>query len=106
MHNFLKQYIFRSIKPSGTFAAVFLTYVTSSLLHGLNFQLWATLLTIGVWSYVEYNIRSKLAQIFSACVLVNKCSNTCTKHHLGQSRPMTIFINVTPLSTRWINGKS
>lgn len=94
MHNFLKQYIFRSIKPSGTFAAVFLTYVTSSLLHGLNFQLWATLLTIGVWSYVEYNIRSKLAQIFSACVLVNKCSNTCTKHHLGQSRPMTIFINV------------
>ncbi|XP_062707934.1 protein-serine O-palmitoleoyltransferase porcupine [Aedes albopictus] len=94
MHNFLKQYIFRAIKPYGTFAAVLLTYVTSSLLHGLNFQLWATLLTIGVWSYVEYNMRNKLAQIFSACVLVNKCTKTCTKHHLGHNKLLTLFINV------------
>lgn len=86
--------IFRAIKPYGTFAAVLLTYVTSSLLHGLNFQLWATLLTIGVWSYVEYNMRNKLAQIFSACVLVNKCTKTCTKHHLGHNKLLTLFINV------------
>ncbi|XP_065081992.1 protein-serine O-palmitoleoyltransferase porcupine [Ochlerotatus camptorhynchus] len=93
IHNFLKQYIFRALKPHGTFAAVFLTYVTSSLLHGLNFQLWATLLTIGVWSYVEFNVRNKLSQIFSACVLVNKCSVPCTKHQLSQNKAMTIFIN-------------
>lgn len=93
MHKFLKRYIFRALKTYGTFAAVILTYVISSLLHGLNFQLWATLLTIGLWSYVEFHIRKKLSQIFSACVLVKKCTVPCTKHRLGQNKLLTIVIN-------------
>ncbi|XP_055525711.1 protein-serine O-palmitoleoyltransferase porcupine [Wyeomyia smithii] len=95
MHNFLKQYVFRVLKPYGTFTAVFLTYVTSSLLHGLNFQLWATLLTLGIWSYVEYNIRKKLAHIFSACVAVGKCNGICAKHKLGRTAALSIVINFT-----------
>lgn len=80
------------MKPHGTFVAIFATYVSSSLLHGLNFQLWATLLTLGVWSYIELNVRNKLSQIFSACVLVKNCSVPCTRH-LGQNKSITIFIN-------------
>uniref|UniRef100_A0A8D8AAM3 Protein-serine O-palmitoleoyltransferase porcupine n=1 Tax=Culex pipiens TaxID=7175 RepID=A0A8D8AAM3_CULPI len=93
MHIFLKQYVFRVVKPSGTFTALFVTYMVSSLLHGLNFQLWAVLLTLGLWSYVEYNIRKKLAAIFSACVLVNKCSTSCSKHKVGKTKVLSILIN-------------
>ncbi|XP_055640563.1 protein-serine O-palmitoleoyltransferase porcupine [Toxorhynchites rutilus septentrionalis] len=93
MHHFLKRYVFRPLKPHGTFVAVLLTYVVSSLLHGLNFQLWATLLTLGLWSYVEYNIRKKLAQAFSACVLVSRCQEPCVNHVIGRKRPLSILIN-------------
>ncbi|KAL4225879.1 hypothetical protein ACF0H5_013867 [Mactra antiquata] len=36
MHNWLKNYIFKSARPLGNFAAVFLTYVASALLHCLE----------------------------------------------------------------------
>ncbi|XP_058829327.1 protein-serine O-palmitoleoyltransferase porcupine isoform X1 [Topomyia yanbarensis] len=95
MHCFLKQYVFRILKPYGTFLAVFLTYVISSVLHGLNFQLWATLLTIGAWSYVEYNLRRKLAQIFSACVTANKCTVPCKRHKESKTAMFSAYSNLT-----------
>ncbi|XP_058443243.1 protein-serine O-palmitoleoyltransferase porcupine [Malaya genurostris] len=92
-HEFLKQYVFRILKPYGPFLAVFLTYVVSSILHGLNFQLWATLLTIGIWSYVEYNLRRKLADIFSACVAVKKCPVPCKKHSKSKNTLFSMTVN-------------
>ncbi|XP_053698098.1 protein-serine O-palmitoleoyltransferase porcupine [Sabethes cyaneus] len=95
MHNFLKQYVFRMLKPYGMFTAILLTYVTSSVLHGLNFKMWAILLTLGIWSYVEYNIRWKLARAFSACVAIGRCNSPCTKHKLGKTAFLTVVINLT-----------
>ena len=66
----------------------------SSLLHGLNFQLSATLLTIGLWTYIEYKLRDKLANIFSACILVTKCPSKCPKHKLHNATVFTMVINV------------
>uniref|UniRef100_A0A182IPA7 Protein-serine O-palmitoleoyltransferase porcupine n=1 Tax=Anopheles atroparvus TaxID=41427 RepID=A0A182IPA7_ANOAO len=94
MHLWLKRYIFRTTKrPFGTGAAIALTYIISSLLHGLHYRLWVTLLTIGSWTYVEHEIRKKIAAIYSACVLVGKCPATCTLHqHKGKSL-FSIVIN-------------
>ena len=48
MHKWLKNYVFRITRPKfGTFAAILLTYIASALLHGLNFQLAAVLLSLG-----------------------------------------------------------
>ncbi|KAG7201962.1 hypothetical protein KM043_004665 [Ampulex compressa] len=69
MHFWLKMYIFRpSIMRLGKFGAVTVTYLTSALLHGLNFQLAAVLLSLGFYTYIEFQIRTMLATIFNACI--------------------------------------
>jgi len=68
---FLKD-VFRTTISYGSFVAVLSTYVASSLLHGLNFQLSAVLLSLGAYTYVEYMLRQKLANTFRACILVRR----------------------------------
>lgn len=45
----------------------------SALLHGLNFQLASVLLSLGMFTYVEHRIRTRLAGIYSACILPSAC---------------------------------
>ncbi|CAK9799610.1 Protein-serine O-palmitoleoyltransferase porcupine [Anthophora plagiata] len=80
MHFWLKTYIFRpNIKYLGKFGAVTMTYLTSALLHGLNFQLAAVLLSLGFYTFVEFQLRSMLANIFDACIASKQCTkNKCT----------------------------
>ncbi|KAK3912241.1 Protein-serine O-palmitoleoyltransferase porcupine [Frankliniella fusca] len=93
MHNWLKTYVFRTTIPYGSFAAVLSTYAASSLLHGLNFQLSAVLLSLGVYTYVEYMLRQKLASIFKACILVRPCRKECPHQH-RESRVIVVITNV------------
>lgn len=68
--------IFRpSIKRFGKFGAVIVTYLVSSLLHGLNFQLAAVLLSLGLYTYVEFQLRASLADTFDACIASKQCAN-------------------------------
>ncbi|GFR01471.1 protein-serine O-palmitoleoyltransferase porcupine [Trichonephila clavata] len=83
MHFWLKTYVFKTAKPLGDFIAILLTYAASSLLHGLNFQLAAVLLSLGFYTYIEHALRKKLASVFNACILARKCKPDCG--HLFQS---------------------
>lgn len=93
MHYWLKTYVFRTTISYGSFTAVLSTYAASSLLHGLNFQLAAVLLSLGAYTYVEYMLRQKLANIFRACVLVRPCRKDCT-HQNHESRMAVLITNV------------
>lgn len=78
MHHWLKQYVFRPSRPLlGTGLSILLTYAVSSLLHGLNFQMAAVLLSLGLYSYTEHILRSKLSKIFDSCVLARACPQPC-----------------------------
>lgn len=56
-----------------------MTYLTSALLHGLNFQLAAVLLSLGLYTFVEFQLRSMVANIFDACIASKQCAtNKCT----------------------------
>jgi len=79
MHFWLKQYVFKQSRKFGVFAAILLTYIASSLLHGLNFQLSSVLLSIGLFAYIESVVRHTLASIFSACIEARQCKSAC--HH-------------------------
>lgn len=73
--------IFRpSIKNLGKFGAVTVTYLISSLLHGLNFQLAAVLLSLGFYTYVEFQLRAVLADTFDACVASKQCTKQKCTH--------------------------
>ncbi|XP_011497732.1 PREDICTED: protein-cysteine N-palmitoyltransferase porcupine [Ceratosolen solmsi marchali] len=75
MHNWLKSYVFRpGCKQLGKFGAIIMTYLASSLLHGLNFQLAAVLLSLGFYTYIEYQLRNLLANVFHACIASKQCS--------------------------------
>ncbi|XP_057318085.1 protein-serine O-palmitoleoyltransferase porcupine [Microplitis mediator] len=77
MHTWLKSYIFRpSVKHVGKFNAVILTYLTSSLLHGLNFQIAAVLLSLGLYTYIEFKLRNHLANTFNICIGSRQCNSS------------------------------
>lgn len=91
LHSFrLKIYVFRpGRKQLGNFGGVLATYLASSLLHGLNFQLAAVLLSLGFYTYVEFQLRLVLAEVFDACIGAKTCA-TAT-HACPHSRKSTCW---------------
>ncbi|XP_033219815.1 protein-serine O-palmitoleoyltransferase porcupine [Belonocnema kinseyi] len=85
MHSWLKTYIFRpGRRQLGKFGGILLTYLASSLLHGLNFQLAAVLLSLGFYTYIEFEIRSVLSTVFDACITSKKCpDNKCSHQRIA-----------------------
>lgn len=97
MHYWLKIYVYIPIKQQyGHFPSILLTYLASALLHGFNFQLSIVLFSIGLFAYVEYGFRRKLANILDACVDSRTCSSrtSCDKHSHTYWHPLTIIVNV------------
>ncbi|XP_072026412.1 protein-serine O-palmitoleoyltransferase porcupine-like [Amphiura filiformis] len=93
MHSWLKNYVFKTSRHLGNFAAILLTYAASSLLHGINFQLAAVLLSLGLYSYTEYVLRQKLSDAFSACVGAKACKPACS-HRNKKKNVLVILTNV------------
>eukprot|EP00057_Strongylocentrotus_purpuratus_P007725 XP_011662199.1 PREDICTED: protein-cysteine N-palmitoyltransferase porcupine [Strongylocentrotus purpuratus] len=93
MHYWLKNYVFKTSRKLGNFVAVLMTYAISSVLHGLNFQLAAVLLSLGFYSYSEYVFRQKLADIFNACIKARRCRGECT-HHYKSTHPCVMIANL------------
>ncbi|GAB6029143.1 hypothetical protein CHUAL_004920 [Chamberlinius hualienensis] len=93
MHNWLKTYVFKVARRHGVFVAIFATYAVSSLLHGLNFQLAAVLLSLGSHTYVEYEFRRKMSEIFSACIMARKCKSSC-RHQYKEDHRWVIAANI------------
>lgn len=85
--------VFMQLKPHGIFKAILLTYIISSLLHGINVNLSAVLLTLGFATYAEYTIRKKIADIFDACVLATACPDNCPHRHTNRN-PFVIAFNL------------
>ncbi|XP_011692499.1 PREDICTED: probable protein-cysteine N-palmitoyltransferase porcupine [Wasmannia auropunctata] len=95
MHYWLKTYIFRpSIKNLGKFGAVIVTYLISSLLHGLNFQLAAVLLSLGFYTYVEFQLRATLADTFDACVASKQCNKKRCTHRYNSYNFLVFTTNL------------
>ncbi|XP_068628432.1 protein-serine O-palmitoleoyltransferase porcupine [Battus philenor] len=92
MHQWLKNYIFKTCQPYGQFLSILITYAISSLLHGFNFQLSAVLLSIGSFSYVEYNFRYKVASALEVCCLANPCVKQC-EHRFKKNSLLAVFVN-------------
>ena len=105
MNKWFKKYVFQQLlhnstesskgnSGGGVFKAVIAVYVVSSLLHGAKFQVSAVLLTIGMVSYAEYELRRKLSRIYSACVHCSPCESKCSKHKYKWNNPVVLTINL------------
>lgn len=81
------------MKPYGKFTAILSTYLISSLLHGINFQLASVLLTLGFATYAEFTLRAKIAEIFDACITAHSCGESCQHLHKANN-PYVIAINI------------
>ena len=96
MHYWLKIYVYIPTKKHyGHFPSVLLTYLASALLHGFNFQLSIVLFSIGLFAYVEYGFRRKLARILDACVAARTCPSrsSCVEHTYTYWHPLTLIVN-------------
>ena len=86
MHRWLKQYVFKvSRSRLGPGAAVFCTYLASTLLHGLSGQLAAVLLSLGLYTWVEHSFRQKLADIMDASIGARRDQTTRYKVKQGSN---------------------
>ncbi|XP_019852943.1 PREDICTED: protein-serine O-palmitoleoyltransferase porcupine-like isoform X2 [Amphimedon queenslandica] len=82
MHVFLKNYVFKPVLIRLNYGgAFFFTFLTSAMLHGLNFQLAAVLLSIALYAYTENKFRYKLSKLLDACVKDRPCSHNCSHKH-------------------------
>lgn len=51
------------------------------------------LLSLGLYTYVEYNLREKLASIFDACVRSRSCPTSCS-HIYKSSNVAVMLVNI------------
>jgi porcupine-like protein len=93
MHSWLKYYVFRPLQEFGPLRAVLYTFLISSALHGLHFPVTMVLLSLGIFTYVEYTAREKLASIYDACIRSRACGPDCG-HSSKASAPGVIAANV------------
>ena len=96
MHYWLKIYVYMPMKHHyGHLSSILVTYLASALLHGFNFQLSIVLFSIGLFAYVEYGFRRKLARILDACVAARSCPSrsTCEQHTYTYWHPLTLAVN-------------
>lgn len=69
MHRWLKVYVFKQSRSRlGPGAAVMLTYLASTVLHGLTGQIAAVLFSLGAYTWVEHSLRAKLSNIMDASI--------------------------------------
>ncbi|XP_066586641.1 protein-serine O-palmitoleoyltransferase porcupine isoform X2 [Prorops nasuta] len=96
MHMWLKKYVFRPmLEQLGKFGAVTLTFSASALLHGVNFQLAAVLLSLGFYTYVEYQLRNIFATTFNACIASKICvRERCEHMYNSQNCKWTVIANI------------
>lgn len=72
-----------------------MTYLASSLLHGLNFQLASVLLSLGFYTYIEHKFRNLLAEEFNACIGAKECPpKKCTHLKTSHNCYSVIFVNI------------
>lgn len=93
MHDFLKKYIYRSWVPKGKFNAVVATFVVSSFLHGFELKVSVVLITIGIFSYVQYSLRNYLSETFSICIKIYPCRDEC-HHNYKRSHIICVLFNI------------
>ncbi|KAI1289222.1 Protein-serine O-palmitoleoyltransferase porcupine [Halotydeus destructor] len=97
MHLWLKKYVFRPCQVSrGIIQAIFSTYLLSSYLHGMKFQIWSVLLTLGALTWLEFQLRRKLAAIYDSCIQSRPCSKVdgqCSRGHADSSGLFTGMAN-------------
>ena len=81
---------FKPMRPYGKVLAIFTTYLASIMLHGLNFQLAAVLLSLGFYTYTEFSLRKKLADIFDASVAASREKDRSYKYPEGRFPVMCV----------------
>ncbi|CAI4233318.1 unnamed protein product [Auanema sp. JU1783] len=78
MHKYLKNYVYKPVGQLGhTSLAIGLTFLVSSLLHGLNIKLSLVLLSLGYLTWVESVLRYRLSNVLSACIRARPCVDDC-----------------------------
>lgn len=90
-HLWIRRHVFKPLKQQyGGTVSVLLTYCVSSLLHGLNFQIFSVLFSLGCLTLLEFRLRHKLSLIFNACMMSKKCPSDCG--HYVRNRLITNFL--------------
>jgi len=93
MHRWLKQYVFKQTKGRlGAGAAVLMTYLASTVLHGLTGQIAAVLFSLGAYTWVEHSLRNKLSNIMDASIAARRDTDTRKRHREGSS--WVILVNL------------
>lgn len=101
MHRWLKEFCFRPIKhlTGSIFQTILITYLMSSWLHGIKFHIWAVLLSLGFFNWIEHSLRGKLARHLDACILSRDCNGKC-KHSASSIivEPINLFFRVIAIA--------
>uniref|UniRef100_A0AC35FLW0 Uncharacterized protein n=1 Tax=Panagrolaimus sp. PS1159 TaxID=55785 RepID=A0AC35FLW0_9BILA len=89
MHEFLHRYVYSHTRSINQPFAIGLTFLTSALMHGVNFQIAAVLISLGLFGIAENAFRRRLAHRLNLCVKSRDCVH-CS-HKNGNSKAATVI---------------
>jgi len=93
MHKWLKKYVFKQTRSRlGSGAAIMMTYLASTMLHGLTGQIAAVLFSLGAYTWVEHSLRSKLSHIMDASIGARRETEQRKRHKEGTA--WVILVNL------------
>lgn len=104
MHEWLKKYVFIPLNRTThiRIVPILITYLVSCTLHGFKSPIWCALMSVGIFSFIEHLLRSKLADICSSCILTRSCkkneTGSCLKKHQNTTKS-TFVLGVNFLFT-------
>uniref|UniRef100_A0A914Z9D3 Protein-serine O-palmitoleoyltransferase porcupine n=1 Tax=Panagrolaimus superbus TaxID=310955 RepID=A0A914Z9D3_9BILA len=89
MHEFLHRYVYSNTRSISHPFAIGITFLTSALMHGINFQIAAVLISLGIFGIAETAFRRRLAHRLNLCVQSRACVH-CV-HRTGRSLSSTVI---------------
>ena len=93
IHQWLKKYVFKPTqKSAGVKQALFLTYFVSNMIHGFEANIFLILLSLGFYTYVEFEVRKTLSELLSCCAEAKKCKTYC-RHKFKSNFVITKILN-------------
>ncbi|CAH0562138.1 unnamed protein product [Brassicogethes aeneus] len=98
MHEFLKKYVYKPNLKYGRFYAIFVTFLMSSFLHGFALHVSVVLVLLGLFSYIQIELREFLLNAFNICLKNYPCKQ-CQHLHKRDSLVCRFILFIFSLLT-------
>lgn len=100
IHTFLKENVFAPLRKSNSkCVSILATFLFSAIMHGFNFPIFVTLITLGMASYGEFEFRRKVGKYYELPTILPTAHYDRWLHQNAKKRPKSCGVDKDRIST-------